>query len=97
LAPQIHTLAALWNPWGLRILFPFVQLASLREVGMSDELTRTLPQLMLYLQFPLEGILVADNLRRGLRTVKAVGPIVPLHFVAGLVLWIVALGSSRPI
>jgi hypothetical protein len=95
LAPTIHTLASHWDPWGLRVVFPFVQLTGLHEIGMSDELTRTMPQLMLYLQFPLEGILVADNLRRGMGPVKAIGPIVPLHFVAVLVLWIVALGSSR--
>ena len=97
LAPQIHALAALWDPWGLRVVFPFVQLTGLHEVGMSDELTRTLPQLMLYLQFPLEGLLVASSLRRGMRFSAAVGAIPSLHFVAGLVLWIVALGSSRPI
>jgi hypothetical protein len=95
-APQIHALAALWNPWGLRVIFPFVQLTGLHEIGMSDELTRTVPQLMLYMQFPLEGLLVASNLRRGMRLTAAVGPIPALHFVAGLVLWIVALGSVRP-
>lgn len=97
LAPQIYALAAHWDPWGLRAVFPFVQLAALHEIGMSDELTRTVPQLMLYLQFPLEGLLVASNLRRGMRPSKAAGPILPLHFVAGLVLWIVALGSARHI
>jgi hypothetical protein len=96
-APQIHALAALWDPWGLRVIFPFVQLTGLHEMGMSDELTRTVPQLMLYLQFPLEGLLVAANLRRGMRLSAAVGPIPALHFAAGLVLWIVALGSVRQI
>jgi hypothetical protein len=96
-APEIHALASLWDPWGMRVVFPFVQLAGLHEIGMSDELTRTLPQLMLYLQFPLEGLLVASNLRRGMRLTAAIGPIPALHFVSGLVLWIVALGSSKPI
>lgn len=97
MAPQIHALAALWDPWGLRVVFPLVQLAGLHEIGLSDELTRTLPQLMLYLQFPLEGLLVAFNLRRGMRFSAAVGPVPALHFVCGLVLWIVALGSRPPI
>jgi hypothetical protein len=96
-APQVHALAALWDPWGSRLLFPFVQLPSPREIGMSDELTRTLPQLMLYFQFPLEGLLVASNLRRGMRFSKAFAPIPALHFLTGLVLWIVALGSAQPI
>lgn len=97
IAPQLHAFAAQWKPWGLRVLFPFVQLTALHEIGMSDELTRTMPQLMLYLQFPLEGLLVASNLRRGMRFAAAVGPIPGLHFVAGLVLWIVALGQVMPL
>jgi hypothetical protein len=97
LAPAIYALTALWDPWGLRIVFPFVQLVGLREFGISHELARTLPQLMLYLQFPLEGLLVASNLRRGMKLSAALGPIPGLHFAAGLVLWIVALGSMPPI
>jgi hypothetical protein len=97
LAPAIYALSALWDPWGLRIVFPFVQLAGLHEFGISHELTRTLPQVMLYLQFPLEGVLVGSNLRRGMKLSAALGPIPGLHFAAGLVLWIVALGSSPPV
>jgi hypothetical protein len=96
-APQLFAFAAHWNPWGLRVVFPYVQLCALHEIGMSDELTRTIPQLMLYLQFPLEGLLVASNMRRGARFAAAIGPVPGLHFVGGLVLWIVALGSMRPI
>lgn len=97
LAPAIYALAALWDPWGVRIVFPFVQLSGLHEIGFSHELTRNLPQMMLYLQFPLEGLLVASALRRGKRLGAALGTIPPLHFAAGLVLWIVALGSMPPI
>lgn len=92
-APQLFALAGHWNPWGQRVLFPLVQLSGLHEIGMSDELTRTLPQLMLYLQFPLEGLLVASNMRRGMKFAKAMGPVPGLHFVCALVLWIVALGA----
>jgi hypothetical protein len=92
-APQLFALAGHWNPWGQRVLFPLVQLVGLHEIGMSDELARTLPQLMLYLQFPLEGLLVASNLRRGQNLSRAFGPVPGLHFVFALVLWIVALGS----
>lgn len=96
-APTLHAMAAMHDPWGLRVVFPFVQLAALHEIGMSDELTRTMPQLMLYLQFPLEGMLVAFNLRRGMKFYSAVGPIPALHFVAALTLWIVRLGDARPL
>ncbi len=92
MAPQLFGLAGHWNPWGQRVLFPLVQLVGLHEIGMSDELTRTLPQLMLYLQFPLEGILVASNFRRGMGPGRAFAPVPGLHFVCALVLWIVSLG-----
>jgi hypothetical protein len=92
-SPQLYALAAHWEPWGLRVLFPYVQLTGLHDIGLSDELTHMLPQLMLYLQFPLEGLLVACTIRRGVRLSAAVGPVPSLHFVGGLVLWIVALGS----
>ena len=94
MAPQLFGLAGHWNPWGQRVLFPLVQLVGLHEIGMSDELTRTLPQLMLYLQFPLEGLLVASNLRRGMQPGRAFAPLPGLHFVCALVLWIVALGAG---
>lgn len=97
LSPQLHSLASQWEPWGLRIVFPLVQVLGLREIGIGDELNRSLPQLMLYLQFPLEGLLVAMNLRQGRSLAMAIGPIPGLHFVCGLVLWLVALGSLKPI
>jgi hypothetical protein len=97
LSPQLFAIASGWQPWGLRLVFPVVQILGLRETGMSSELTRMLPQLMLFLQFPLEGLLVASNLRRGMRITAALLPVPALHFFCALVLWIVALGSSRPI
>jgi hypothetical protein len=96
LAPQILTLAIHWNPWGVRLVFPFVQLLALHDMGLSNELRRTLPQLMLFLQFPLEGLVVIGNLRRGKRFVQAAAPVVILHFMCVLVIWIVALGSQKP-
>jgi hypothetical protein len=96
-APQIFALASLWSPWGARVVFPLVQLVGMRETGLSNELTRPLPQLMLYLQFPLEGVLVSFNLRRGMKFREAAAPIPALHFVCGLILWVAALGTSRPI
>jgi hypothetical protein len=96
LAPQILTLAIQWNPWGVRLVFPFVQLLALRDMGLNNQLSHTLPQLMLFLQFPLEGLAVVTSLRRGKRFVQAAAPVVILHFMCVLVIWIVALGSQKP-
>jgi hypothetical protein len=62
---------------------------------MSAELTRTLPQLLLYLQFPLEGLLTKSNLSRGVKLSSALGQLVFLHAVCIFVLWLVALGGGR--
>jgi hypothetical protein len=95
LAPQLSSMLAPYEPWGPRIVFPFVQLAGLHEIGMSAELTRTLPQLLLYLQFPLEGLLTKSNLSRGVKLSSALGQLVFLHAVCIFVLWLVALGGGR--
>jgi hypothetical protein len=95
LAPQLRGLVAAHEPWGMRAVFPFVLVAGLHEIGLSDELARTLPQLMLFLQFPLEGLLTRFTLRRGVKARAAVGQLIFLHAVSALVLWLVALGEVR--
>jgi len=92
-APQLRTLLEPYAPWGMRAAFPFVQFFGLREIGMSTELTRTLPQLMLYLQFPAEGLLMRGALARDFSPGTALTQIAFLHAIAVLVLWIVAMGS----
>ncbi|MDR3750144.1 MAG: hypothetical protein P4K94_01530 [Terracidiphilus sp.] len=95
LAPLLRSLLTPYDPWGMRAVFPFVQFLGLHEIGMSDELTRTLPQLMLYLQFLLEGLLTKSTLSRGVKVSVALQQLVFLHFVSALVLWVVALGTTR--
>jgi len=95
LAPLLRSLLTPYDPWGMRAVFPFVQFLGLHEIGMSDELTRTLPQLMIFLQFPLEGLLTKSTLSRGLKVSSALQQLIFLHFVSALVLWVVALGTAR--
>jgi hypothetical protein len=95
LAPQLSSvLAASYGPWGMRIVFPLVLLTGLQETGFSDELTRTLPQIMLFLQFPLEGLLTMVTLNRGGKLSSALGQLVFIHGVCVLVLWMVA-GNAK--
>ena len=95
LAPQLNSMLASYEPWGPRIVFPFVQFVGLHEIGMSAELTRTLPQLMLYLQFPLEGLLTKNSLNRGYKISSALGQLVFLHAVCVIVLWLVSLDVGK--
>jgi hypothetical protein len=89
LSPLLSSLLVPYEPWGMRLVFPFVLLPGLRETGLSDELRRNLPQVMLFLQFPLEGLLTKITLSRGVKLPGAVGQLVFLHLVSVLVLWMV--------
>jgi hypothetical protein len=90
LGPQLRDLLAPYAPWSMRLVFPFVLLASHREIGLSDELALMLPQAMLFAQFPLEGLAVKFMLGRGVEVSAAIGQMVSVHMVCTLVLWLVA-------
>ncbi len=94
-APGLREMALLWDPWGMRFLFPYVLLPGQPELGLGDELTRTLPRLMLYLQFPIEGLLTKINLSRGVRLSGALSQLVFLHAIGALVLFLVS-GTTPP-
>lgn len=54
---------ALAGPDALRMLYPYVQLVQNRMLGFPVEIAGTLSQAMMYLQFPLYGLLMALVLR----------------------------------
>jgi len=94
--PFIERLIEPIAPWGSWLVFPFVHVAGLHELGLSDELTRTLPQLMRLLQFPLEGLIVRFGLRSGNKLSTALGQIGFLHGIALLVLWLLSQPLVAP-
>lgn len=87
---QLRDLLTPYAPWSMRLVYPFVLLASHREMGLSDELALMLPQAMLFAQFPLEGLAVKFMLGRGVKTSAAIGQMVSVHLVCTLVLWLVS-------
>jgi hypothetical protein len=50
---------------------------------------------MLYLQFPLEGLLTKNSLSRGYKISSALGQLVFLHAVCVIVLWLVSLDGAK--
>lgn len=54
---------ALAGPDALRTLYPYVQLAQSHVLGFSGEIAGTLSQALMYLQFPLYGLLMSLLLR----------------------------------
>jgi hypothetical protein len=90
LAPHIQEWIGSVDSLGMRIVFPFVLISGRHEFGMSEELTTQLPQLMLYLQFPLEGLLTAFSRSRGLKWPGCIGQILFLHFIGFFVLFLLS-------
>lgn len=89
-APRLRDMLADYEPWGMRLVFPFVLLSGRRELGLGDELSKNLPQLMLYLQFPLEGLLTMWSLGRRLAFSTCLAQLAFLHAIAAFVLWLLS-------
>ena len=56
IAVKAATLMALTGPDGLRLLYPWMLIPKLHFLGLSDSLSDTISQAMMYLQFPLYGV-----------------------------------------
>jgi hypothetical protein len=94
-APQMHALMARFEPWGLWLVFPFAVLACRPELHTLGQLIRNLPQIVVYLQFPLEGLLARLILKRRI-TVRAVaGHVCYFHYLAGLQLLMLSGAVAR--
>lgn len=91
IAPQIwDKVGSAYGATGIRLAFPFVRLLGRPELGLGPELTKSLPQLFFYLQFPLEGLLVSFFVSRGTRFGRALVQVGFVHFIAAFVLWLLS-------
>ena len=90
-APELReTLNLLFKPWGESLVFPFVVLLERPELHLHGTLAAALPHLMLYAEFPLEGLL-AKSIIAGKVTPGAVfGRIACLHLLASTLLLMVS-------
>jgi len=93
-APDLLKLAMQYPPYGTWAIFPFVLVSGRPELGLSEEMTRQLPQVMLYLQFPLEGLLSKLTLDRGHKLRTVIGQIFFLHFVGALVNFLLSMSGN---
>jgi hypothetical protein len=76
------------NPWLSRLVFPLVELVERPEFGLRWYLGGYLPQIVLFLQFPLEGLWVTMNLRLRGRMSFAFAPLIFLHLVGAFVIFL---------
>jgi hypothetical protein len=88
LAARLRNELQLLPDWVTWIVFPFMVLAERHELNLSPELAKTLPRAILYLQFPLEGLLTMINLRRRVSLGIAMTVLLALHAVGILALWL---------
>jgi hypothetical protein len=85
-----------WGELGPRVVFPYLLLLARPEVGLSHELANNLSQLMIYLQFPLEGLVVTWGMARGGSFSKAFAQVAFLHGLGILVLWLLSQPLTAP-
>jgi len=77
----------LWAPhWVMWLVFPFVVLTGRRDIGLNEQLTTILPQVILYLQFPIEGIIAYFSLTRRAHVAVALGPALFIHLAGWFIL-----------
>jgi hypothetical protein len=88
-APMLADVLSIFKPWGMWLVFPFVELMGRPELHMGQAFQQNAPQIMLFLQFPLEG-LMAKKFLRGQVTLRGVaGQVLFFHFLGVAQLWFV--------
>ena len=78
--------------WAERLLFPFTLLAQRQWTGMSAQMAAILPQAALYLQLPLEGLVIKLTLDRSEGLKNGVALVLMIHIVCAAALWLLAPG-----
>ncbi len=95
-APALCAFLTRSHPWGLWLVFPFALLAHRPELDVNDKIAHLLPQVILYAQFPLEGLVARMVLRRHVTIPGVTGQIFYFHFLAAVQLAMVS-GILNPL
>jgi hypothetical protein len=82
--PQLHAVMARFEPWGMWVVFPFAVLACRPELHAAEQLVRNFPMIVLYAQFPIEGLIARLALRRHVTVPGVARQVFYLHYLAGL-------------
>ncbi len=93
-APEWHAMFAQAGIWALRATFPLTILATHREIGFDDQFAAMAPQIALYIQLPLEGLLAMFTLARGRSLQDVVIQLLGIHAVCVLVLWLLTMAPQ---
>lgn len=85
MAPHLHAELMRSHPWTMWAVFPFVLLAGRPELHAA-----TLPSIILYLQFPVEGLIVQWMLRDRVTLPAVAGRVFYLHYLCLLQLLMIS-------
>jgi hypothetical protein len=92
LAPQLQAVAQTFGDWGMTLAFPFVALANRPEMQFGQIVH--LPTIMLFAQFPLEGLVARILIRRGGIPLRVVVEVALIHCFGILDLWLLSAGPA---
>jgi hypothetical protein len=81
-----------YRPWGLWLSFPMVALAIRPEVHMGSTMAAYLPTVLVYLQFPLEGLLAKVALKDHITVHGVIVQVVFFHGLCIIDLWLLSGG-----
>lgn len=87
-APEWHAMASALGMWVLRFTFPYTLLAIHREIGIDAQMAAILPNAAIYLQIPIDGVLMTINLARGKSLLSGIMQILVIHGLCAFVLWL---------
>jgi hypothetical protein len=88
---ELRTILSSMGDWALRFFMPMVVMAYQANASGFAIASLSLPQVALILQFPLEGMMVRRNLRRGVPLSTTVLLMFMLHVVSTLLIWMLLL------
>jgi hypothetical protein len=95
IAPLLRDFVEPYRPWGLWVTFPMVALSLRPEVYMGSMIAGLLPTAIMYLQFPLEGLLARFALRGNVTVYGVAIQVLCFHALCIVELWLLNGGLSQ--
>jgi len=87
-APQLREFVEPYRPWGLWVSFPMVAISIRPEIYMGTKMAALMPTAMLYLQFPIEGLLAKIALRGNVTPYGVMVQVLYFHGLCIMQLWL---------
>lgn len=90
IAPTLYALITGFAPWAMNVVFPFVVLAGRPELHLGGVFAHYLPLVVLYAQFPMEGLLAKRILKRQIRFSGVALQVGFYHFLGAMQLLLIS-------